>query len=116
VPAPLPRLDGTPFRASEALRAGLITRSQLRTRAYRRLRPDVYVSVAVPVTHRLQARAVALVAPLSAVLGGRTAAVLWGGRSFAGPGDPVEVVLPPGVRWHRRRASWCARQPRRGPW
>lgn len=34
------------------------------------------------------------------VLGGRTAAVLWGAVDFAAADDAVEVVLPPGVRWH----------------
>jgi len=58
------------------------------------------VAATEPLTHRLRARGVALVAPRSAVFGGRTAAVLWGGQIFAGPEDPVEVVLPPGVRWH----------------
>ena len=48
----------------------------------------------------MQAEAVFLVAPPAAVFGGRTAAVLWGARALAGPDDPVEVVLPAGVRWH----------------
>jgi len=88
------------FRGSDVLHRGVLTRGQLRTSAYRRLRPDVYVLSTVPVTHRLHAEAVALVAPSAAAFGGRTAAALWGGREFAGPDDPVEVVLPPGVRWH----------------
>jgi hypothetical protein len=52
----------------------------------------VYVSAALPVTHRLLAEAVALIAPAEAVFGGRTAAALWGGPTFAGPEDPVEVL------------------------
>jgi len=88
------------FRGSGVLRRGVLTRGQLRTSAYRRLRPDVYVLSTVPVTHRLHAEAVALVAPPVAALGGHTAAALWGGPEFAGPDDPVEVVLPPGIRWH----------------
>jgi hypothetical protein len=47
------------------------------------------------------ARAVSLAAPPEAVLGGLTAATMWSMRGpFAGPDDPVEVLLPPGVRWH----------------
>lgn len=88
------------FRGSDVLRRGVLTRGQLRTSAYRRLRPDVYVLTTVPVTHRLHAEAAALVAPPAAAFGGHTAATLWGGRDFAGPDDPVEVVLPPGIRWH----------------
>ncbi|SDE95411.1 T/G mismatch-specific endonuclease [Blastococcus fimeti] len=88
------------FRGSDVLRRGVLTRGQLRTSAYRRLRPDVYVLSTVPVTHRLHAEAVALVAPPAAVFGGHTAAALWGGQEFAGPADPVEVVLPTGIRWH----------------
>jgi hypothetical protein len=89
-----------PFRGSAALRDGLLTRGQLRTRAWRRLRPDVYVAADRAVTHLTMADAVALVAPPEAVFGGRTAAVRLGARSLAGPDDPVEIVLPPGVRWH----------------
>jgi hypothetical protein len=100
IPAPPPVLSRRVFRGSDVLRRGVLTRAQLRTRAYRRLRPGVYVAASVPVTHRLQAEGVALVAPREAVFGGRTAAVLWGGSVFAGADDPVEVVLPPGVRWH----------------
>ncbi|MGY1752639.1 endonuclease domain-containing protein [Blastococcus sp. SYSU D01042] len=55
----------------------------------------------MPLTHDLMARAVALVAPPEAVLAGLTAASWWSMRGpFAGPDDPVELVLPPGVRWN----------------
>lgn len=76
MPTPQSALDRSVFRGSEALRSGLLTRGQLRTSAFRRLRPDVYVSSTLAVTHRVQAQGVALVAPPSAVFGGRTAAVL----------------------------------------
>nr|WP_239523486.1 hypothetical protein [Geodermatophilus normandii] len=72
----------------------------MRTSAWRRLRPDVYVAADRAVTHLTRADAVALVAPPQAVFGGRTAAVRHGARHLAGPDDPVEVVLPPGIRWH----------------
>lgn len=89
-----------PFRGSSVLRDGLVTRAQLRGARWRRLRPDVYIDAARPLTHRLLAEAVALTAPPQAALGGATAAVLWGARDLAGPGDDVEVLLPPGIRWH----------------
>jgi very-short-patch-repair endonuclease len=93
-------LQGQLFRGSVALEQGLLTRGELRTKAWRRLRSDVYCDATLPLTHRLQARGVALAATPEAVLGGLTAAVLWGGRDLAGADDAVEVVLPPGVRWH----------------
>jgi hypothetical protein len=100
---PLPRpplLDGV-FRGTDAVRLGLLTRARLRGPSWRRLRQDVYCRADLPVTHRLQAEGVALVAPADAVFGGLTAATLWSRHAqFAGPHDPVEVVLPPGVRWN----------------
>jgi very-short-patch-repair endonuclease len=48
----------------------------------------------VPVTHALRAGAVSLLLP-RAVVSGCSAAVLWG-VDLAGPGDDVEVTLPPG--------------------
>jgi len=59
----------------------------------------VYADAELPVTHRLAALGVRVVAPEEAVFGGLTAAVLWGASALAEPQDPVEVVLPPGVRW-----------------
>jgi G:T-mismatch repair DNA endonuclease (very short patch repair protein) len=96
-----PAFAGGVFRGSEALRRGLLTPAQLRGPRWRRLRHDVYVDASVPLTHRLLAEAVTLTAPAGAVLGGLTAATLWSARGpFAGPEDPVEVVLPPDVRWN----------------
>jgi hypothetical protein len=80
VPEPPPDLLRGPFRGSAALRDGPLTRGRLRTRAWRRLRPDVYVAADRPLTHLTQADAVALVAPPQAVFGGLTAAVRHGAR------------------------------------
>ena len=91
------------FRGSVALEQGLLTRGELRTKAWRRLRPDVYCDATLSLTHRLQAKGVALVAPPEAVFAGLTAAVLWGAGDLAGADDPVELVLPAGVRWHPAR-------------
>jgi hypothetical protein len=101
VPLPHPTLAGSVFRGSDALRDGRLTRAQLRGPHWQRLRHDVYADAGLPPTHVLQARGVALVAPPAAVFGGLTAAALWSTRlPLAGPEDPVELVLPPGVRWH----------------
>jgi hypothetical protein len=53
----------------------------------------------LPENHLLHARGVRLVAPRSAVFGGLTAVALWGAQGFAATVDPVEVLVPPGVRW-----------------
>jgi hypothetical protein len=79
--------------------AGVLTEQQLRSRAWRRLRRDVYADAGLPVDHRLLARGVSLVMPRTAALGGLTAAVLWEAPHLATTDDPVEVVVPPGVRW-----------------
>jgi hypothetical protein len=87
------------FRGSAVVAAGVLTRDQLRSAAWRRLRRDVYADADLPVDHRLATWGVSLAAPSAAVFGGLTAVVLAGGHAFAGPDDPVEVVLPPGERW-----------------
>jgi very-short-patch-repair endonuclease len=95
-----PHIDGV-LRGTDAVRLGQLTRAQLRGPAFRRLRQDVYCAADLLVTHRVQAEGVALLAPPEAVFGGLTAATLWSRNApFAGPDDPVEVVLPPGVRWN----------------
>jgi len=102
VPTPPARpcaLRGRVFRGTQAVRAGLLTREQLRSAAWRHLRRDVYADALLPVDHLLHARGTALVAPPESAFGGLTAVALWGGRDFATTEDPVEDVVPPGVRW-----------------
>lgn len=102
--APVPRsparpgaLRGKVFRGSTVLRAGTLTRGQLRSSAWQRLFPDVYACASLPVDHRLRARAAARLLLPSAVLSGRSAAVVWG-VDLAGPDDDVECVVPPTCR------------------
>jgi hypothetical protein len=92
-------LDGRVFRGTWAVESGVLTRDQLRSSAWRRLREDVYADARQADSHLLHARAASLVMPRGAALGGRTAAVLCGLADAAGPADPVEVVLPPPLRW-----------------
>ncbi len=94
-----PVLRGRVFRGTWAVAAGVLTKDQLRSSAWRRLRRDVYADAALPVDHRLLARGVGLVMPRSAAFGGLTAAVLWDAPELATAEDPVEVVVPPGTRW-----------------
>lgn len=110
-----------PFRGSAALRDASLTKSQLRGSAWVRLLPDVYISAAVEMDHRLWAYAACLYAGEGAVVSGATAAYLWGvdlvtgapSRNYAGPsrnnadvaganGVPVEVTIPPTRRVRTR--------------
>ncbi len=94
-----PVLHGRVFRGTWAVGAGVLSKDELRSSAWRRLRRDVYADAALAVDHRLFARGVSLVMPPSAALGGVTAAVLWGASGLATAEDPVEVVVPPAERW-----------------
>ncbi|MGY1708498.1 endonuclease domain-containing protein [Geodermatophilus sp. SYSU D00758] len=94
-PAAVPDcLHRVPFRGSEAVRSGLLSRRQLDGSTWRRLLQDVYVHHAVPVTHELRVRAAALRVPLG-VATGASAAVLWG-VALAGDEDDVELTVPRG--------------------
>jgi hypothetical protein len=83
------------FRGSTVVRSGLLTANQLRGPAWRRLFPDVYAHVELPVTHALRALAAArLVVPRSVVTG-RSAAGFWG-VDLLSTWDDVELTIPPG--------------------
>lgn len=73
----------------------------LRGCAWRRLLRDVYVHKDVPLDHRTWCRAVALILPRGAAIGGFSAAFLWG---FEFRTTQVSVVVPRnlGVRLHER--------------
>jgi len=80
------------FRGSLAIAAGAVTEHQLRSARFTRLIRDVYVVSGHPVTHDLRCEAAALIVPASAVLTGRSAAVVRG-VPLAAPWDPVEVAV-----------------------
>ncbi|WNV74255.1 endonuclease domain-containing protein [Geodermatophilus sp. DSM 44513] len=101
MPAPRRLLTGV-FIGSHAVADGFLTRSQLRTRSYRRLVQGVYADPALPLDHRLRCRGAALVMPARAAVGGHSAAA-WYGAPFASPGAPVTVVCPEDVRWRGPR-------------
>jgi len=83
------------FRGSDVVRSGLLTPNQLRGPAWRRLFPDVYVHVALPVTHVIRAQAAARWEVPDAVVTGRSAAAFWGVH-LTDPDHPVELTVPPG--------------------
>jgi hypothetical protein len=86
------------FLGSSAIAEGRLSREQLRTLGYRRLVQGVYADPALELDHRLRCRAVALLLPAGAAIGGHSAAA-WHGAPFAGPHDPVTVLRPPDVEW-----------------
>lgn len=95
-----PQLRGRVFRGADAVARGWLTRKQLRSSAWRRLRQDVYADAELPLTHGLMMSAVGCVLPAGAGFTGRSAAVLWGIPGVESAADPVDVVLPVGVRWN----------------
>jgi G:T-mismatch repair DNA endonuclease (very short patch repair protein) len=105
------RLPGV-FIGSHAIADGALTKTQLRTRSYRRLVQGVYADPALEFDHRLRCRGVALLLPPGFAVGGLSAAG-WYGAPFAGPLDPVTVIGPPdsewkgprGVRVHRNQVA-----------
>jgi len=102
VPVPPERpevLRNRVFRGSWAVRKGFLTHDQLRSRAWRRLRRDVYADARLPMDHRLLVHGVSLIAPPGAIFAGLSALVLAGGHAFASADDAVEVALPAGQRW-----------------
>jgi very-short-patch-repair endonuclease len=66
------------FRGSEQVRAGRLTKAQLRSTAWRRLFPDVYACASLPIDHARRTRAAARLALPGAVVSGRSAGVLRG--------------------------------------
>jgi hypothetical protein len=104
--ARVPRQLGfLPFRASTAIANGLLTEGMLRGPTWRRLFPDVYVSAATALDHRLWCDATALLLPDGAAIAGASAAYLWG-VNLLPPDAPVTVALPPErrMRAHPRLA------------
>jgi len=92
---------GGPFRGSEAVAAGLVTRHQLHGPRFRRVFPDVYVAAGLDLS--LLNRSLAafeLVRDRGGVLGGYSAAVLLG--ADCAPCDaPAEVLVPHQLYPHR---------------
>lgn len=98
-PSRPPALRGRVFRGADAVAAGLLTRDQLRSSAWRPVLRGVWVDAATPPApeHRLQA--VRLLAPPSAAFAGRTAAWLHGVLTAWEDADVVEVAVPVPDRW-----------------
>lgn len=92
------RLD-RPFRGSEAIAAGGVSKAQLRGPRFVPLCPDVYVAAELPVEQVTMARAAMLRHP-EGTLSGTTAALLWGAWEAVvdvGRGGAATEVLVPGA-------------------
>lgn len=102
VPTPARRptqLHGKIFRGSRAVASGLLTRNDLRSKAWRPLFRDIYADAHLPVSHRTRCKVAAswLIPPGGAVAG-RAAAALYGAVR-PGPDEPVDVIVPAGTRF-----------------
>ncbi|HEX5598938.1 MAG TPA: DUF559 domain-containing protein [Micromonosporaceae bacterium] len=86
------------FRGSDVVSRGLLTRHQLRSSAWVRLRHDVYADARLEYDHGLSCRAAALRLPSSAVLAGPSAAYLLGVEHAAKFADDVHVIVPTKAR------------------
>jgi very-short-patch-repair endonuclease len=94
IPASAPQgLRTGPFRGSDAVRTGLLTKRQLDSSPWRRLYKDVYVHESVALTHTTRCQAVSLFAPPGVAISGRSAAHLLGAEVL-GVNAPVEVTAP----------------------
>lgn len=98
IPEPLTR---GPFTLSTAKGCGISARA-LQSRQYRRLFSGVYADARLDVTAELLARAVALVLPVGAVVGGTTAALLHG-ADVRRLGDGLVYVVSARADQLRRR-------------
>jgi hypothetical protein len=93
-----------PFRGSDALAAGLVTRGRLRGPRFRRVFEDVYVAADVPLDLALRSHAAHLLVAGRGVLAGYSAAEVLG--ASCGPADaPAPDLVAAEVRRELDRAA-----------
>ena len=92
-------LRGRVFRKRDVVDAGLRTTAELRSSAWRRLYRGVYADADLPDSFGVRVSGARLLVPSSAVFSGRTAAYLHGATDLVDVRTPVEVSLPPDVRF-----------------
>ncbi|MET7879768.1 hypothetical protein [Micromonospora profundi] len=92
-------LQGRVFRGSRIVAQGLLTRTELRSAAWRPLFRDVYADAQMPLTHHIRCAAAARwVLPPGVLIAGRSAAALYGATSVADH-EPLDVLVPIGQRF-----------------
>ncbi|MFD6754183.1 hypothetical protein [Micromonospora gifhornensis] len=93
------QLRGRVFRGSRAVARGLLTRGELRSKAWRTIFRDVYADAQLTVSHRTRCRAAARwLLPPGAAIAGRSAAALFG-AGFVADAEPLDVLVPAGQRF-----------------
>lgn len=93
-----PTLAYRVFRGDDVLRLGILTRAQLRTSAWVRVRQNVYADSRLYKGHALACRAAVVALPSGAAIAGPSAAFLLGVGHAAGPASDVHVYPPLGAR------------------
>lgn len=94
-----PELTGRIFRGRDAIRAGLLTKDDLRSRAWRKVFRGVYADARLSGSYRQRCLAAAwYLVPKQAAIAGRSAAWLLG-VTLAKEADPIEVVTPWSARF-----------------
>lgn len=91
-----PHLAALPLRGSAAVRLGQVTRRELQ-RNYRRVLPDVYLPLEVPLDATQRAMAAWVWARGRACLSGRSAAAIWGVSGIS-PDAPAALSSPENLR------------------
>ena len=84
-------MRGEPFRGSEAVAAGRVTRGLLRSSRFTRVFPDVYVPAGVEIDHRVRSLAALVLVGERGVLAGDSAATVLG-APCAPWSTPAEVL------------------------
>lgn len=92
-------LRGRVFRKADVVGRGLLTPSELRSRAWRRLYRGIYADADLPDSLAVRVTGARLLIPDCAAFSGRTAAVLHGAPELGDLRGPIEVSVPAGVRF-----------------
>lgn len=92
-----PSLRSHPFRGSDAVSAGLVSRRRLLGAEFRRVLHGVYVPAGITIDHGVRCQAAALVLPPQSLLTGHSAA-WWYGVELARNDAIVMVARPPAAR------------------
>lgn len=92
-------LRGRVFRGSRAVASGVLTRTELRSSAWRPLFKYVYADARLTISHPIRcAAAVRWVLPAGAAIAGRSAAALFGAGTVS-TSEPIDVLVPAGQRF-----------------
>lgn len=87
-------LRGRVFRGSEVVASGVLSRTELRSRAWRPLFKDVYADAQLAISHPVRCAAVSRwILPTGAAIAGRSAAALYG-AGVVRLDEPIDVLVP----------------------